>query len=373
MGFSKDKARALLFAELPTLVAPERLKNEPLLPNVQTIRWTAHLPRVLLFISPSLKSLTLNVLGTVLDEDRNAARQCFNGLTVFPKLDLESFRLVRPRMEARFMEGLLPFLQRQQNLKALEISSESYLDPHTVQGMLFPNLPTGLRELGAEVEFHDESEYKALTQTIIQRLPNLRVIKLLLTSLGSWDLSDFDNLSPFLQNSNLEELTLYVSEMIGINTRDIHALGRALPHMARLNLRLQSSGLPALSVQASSLIDFAKAFPNLQLLVAHVVCINVPISSPSHGEAAGLDAAKLPKLKILNVGRSSLPQHDVARMAELLARLRLHPLFKIEWYGKGKYSEDSVRSWRDVEAMVKLIQRPNPDSGKSDPDRTLNN
>ncbi|KAG8915798.1 hypothetical protein FRC00_013567 [Tulasnella sp. 408] len=319
-------------------------RTRNLLPNVQTISWTitvniARLPQFLRLISPPLKTLNVDIHDSASEESPDPVRQFFDGLTAIPELEL----------------------RRQQNLKVLGISSDPYLEPHTVQGMLFPNLPIGLWEFSADVEFHNKSHYVALIQTILQRLPDLRVIKFVLSSLGSWDLSDFESLSPFLQNPDLEELTLYISGVIHLDTREIHALGKALPRMARLNLCLHYNCRPALSIQASSLTGLAKAFPNLQALTIHISFDDIPLASPS-GESVDLLGAGLSKLMVLNVGRSSLLQQDVARMAEFLATLRLHPLFEIAYDGKRK-SKDPVQPWHDVEVMVKLIQQRNLEVG----------
>lgn len=372
----KYGAQSRLFAELPTLVGPYRPENEPLLPNVQAIGWTiaediALVPRILPFISPSLKALTLEIYASDSEEDGDHVRQFLDGVTASPELELESFNIDKPGIGAKFMKRLLTFLERQQNLKVFGMRCDPYLEPRAAQGMLFPNLPTGLREFGADVEFDDKNEYTALIQTILQRLTNIRVLKLVLTSLGSWDLSDFESLSPFLQNPNLEELTLYVSTAIQLNTSDIHALGKALPHMVRLNIRLHYNARPALIIQVTSLMDLAKAFPDLQSLTAHISCAEIPLAPRPRDAKAELEGSTLSKLRVLDVGRSSLLEKDVARMAEFLASLRLDPLLEIEYDGKGKESEGSVRLWRDVEAMVKLLQRSNS-GGKPDPDRTPN-
>ncbi|KAG8910058.1 hypothetical protein FRC01_006568, partial [Tulasnella sp. 417] len=372
----KYGVRSLLLAELPTLIASERLENEPLLPNVQAISWAvlgdiANLPRILPFISPSLKSLTFDVYAPDSEEDGDLVLQLFDGLTASSGLDLESFNFEKPDLGAEIVKRLLSFLEHQPNLKVFGLSSDPYLEPRTVQSMLFSQLPTGLRQLSADGEFHDKSEYTALIQAILQRLPDLRVLKLVLPGHHDpWNLSNFKSLSPLLQNPNLEELTLYVSGDIHFDTRDIYALGKALPHMAHFDLRLHYSSLPALKIQASSLMDFAKAFPNLRVLTTDISCTDIPLASIERDKSAEPDAPNLSNLRILNVGASSLSQDDVTRMAQSLAMLGPSPLLEIEYDGKKKDSEDSVPPWRDVEAMVKLIQRPNLGGGISNADRT---
>ncbi|KAG8931883.1 hypothetical protein FRC01_000652, partial [Tulasnella sp. 417] len=370
---------SLLLAELPTIVAPERPENDPLLPNIRTIIWklstgTANLHRVLLFIPPSLKSLTLDLPASAREEG-DSVRQLFDGLMASPELDLETFKFTKPEVGARMVERLSSFLERQPNLKVLVISTDPYLEPRVSQERLFPTLPSGLRELRADVEFHDKTEYIARIQTISQRLPNLRVLKLVLSSIGSWDLSNFESLSPFLQNRNLEELTLYISTAIHLDTRDIHALGKALPRITRLDLRLHYNVWPALKIQASSLMDFAKAFPNLRVLTTDISstdisCTDIPLASLEGNESAEPEAPKFLNLRVLNVGTSSLSEDDVVRMAEFLAKVCADPLLEIEYDGKKNDSGDSVRPWRDVEAMVELIRRPNLGGGNSNADRT---
>lgn len=362
---SKYSAHSLLLEELPTLVALEHSEKQPLLPNVETIGWNimniAHLPRCLRLIPPSLKALNIDIPS---EEAVDLVRQFFDGVMAIPELELENFSFDKSWIGASFMKQLLPFLERQQNLKTFGISSDPHFEPHTVQGMLFPNLPTGLREFSAEVEFDDKGHYVGLIKTILQRLPDLRVLKLVLSSLGSWDLSDFESLSPCFQNPNLEELTLYISGVIHLDTKEIHTLGKALPHMTRLNPCLHYNCRPA---QASSLTSLAKAFPNRQALTIHISCDDIPPASSSSGESAELLGAGLSKLIVLNVGRSSLLQKDVARMAEFLAALHLHSLFEISYDRKGK-NKDPVQSWGDVETMLKLIQQRDFEGGN--PTRT---
>ncbi|KAG8916018.1 hypothetical protein FRC01_003435 [Tulasnella sp. 417] len=373
---SKYRNRSLPLAEIPTLIAAKDLEDEPLLPNVKAITWSvvadiANLPRILPFISPSLKSLAFDVYTSEFEEDGDPTRQLFDGLTASPGLDLESFNFEKPEIGAEIVKRLLSFLERQPKLKVFGLSSDPYLEPRTVQSMLFSQLPTGLRELSADVEFHDESEYTALIQTILKRLPDLRVLKLVLTSHhDSWNLSDFKSFSPLLQNPNLEEMTLYVSGDIHLDTRDIYALGKALPLMTQFDLRLHYSSLPALKIQASSLMDFAKAFPNLRVLTTDISCTDIPLASIEGDKSAEPDAPNLSNLRILNVGASSLSQDDVTRMAKFLAMLGPGPLLEIEYDGKKKDSGDSVRPWRDVEAMLKLIRRPNLGGGTLNADRT---
>lgn len=211
-------------------MAPESLQTNPLLPSIQEISWTVTVPsgivnlsRALPFISPSLKSLEI----IVFPEDSTTVDiicQFFDTLAGLAELDLETFKIERYDLEAPVLRHLSSFLTHHQNMKSLEISSYSYFQPRSTQPLLFSNLPNGVRDLKVNVEFYANSDYTALVQAISQRLPSLRALKSVLSSLGSWDLASFEDLSPFLQFSNLEELNLWVSEEIHFNTGDIYTL-----------------------------------------------------------------------------------------------------------------------------------------------------
>ncbi|KAG8937882.1 hypothetical protein FRC00_011678 [Tulasnella sp. 408] len=189
-------------------------------------------------------------------------------------------------------------------MKSLAISSYSYFQPRSTQPLLFSNLPNGVRDLKVNVEFYANSDYTALVQAISQRLPSLRALKYVLSSLGSWDLASLEDLSPFLQFSNLEELNLWVSEEIHFTTGDIYTLGRALPKMARLNLRRHYTLLPAVGMPASSLIDLAKSLPNLQFLCIHITYIDIPLPTPSTNDETHINPFNPATLRLLDVGDS---------------------------------------------------------------------
>ncbi|KAG8972849.1 hypothetical protein FRC05_009488 [Tulasnella sp. 425] len=338
---------------------------DPLLPNIQEISWSAsgdinNLPHVIHFISSSLKSLTITVDGT----DVGSPCRFFDALAGCTGLELENLSFEGSDGDAKVAERLASFLKGQQKLKALLIPSDSYAEPRTTQDMLFPNLPIGLRELDTRVEFYEKSDYTSRLQTILQRLPDLRVLRLVLTSNGSWNLSDFESLSPLLQNPNLEELKLWVSEEIHLTRSDIHALGRALPNMARLQLRLHFSTSSAVRVPATWLEDFAKAFPKLQALTIRLDNIRTspPLLTTANEEqvkAFNPTAFNPTAFRVLDVGGSVLSEEDVPRMAEFLGLLCLNPLFEIVYHGKQRAPADTTVPWRDTEAMVKLIQRSN--------------
>lgn len=366
----KRDAQYLLLSELPVLIAAERPGNEPLLPMVQAISWSvslnvASLQLVFPFISPSLKLLTLN-LG-VLDPRANGdlVRQFFDRLAAFPELRLERVNFIKYDAEVSIMKPLSYFLKHQNDLKVLELSGGKYLEPRVVQAVLFQNLPVGLREITTEVEFHNKTDYMGLIQTIVQRLPRLQVLKLFLTSLGSWAPSNFENLSPFLQNPNLEELTLWGFGEIQLNTGDIYALGRAFAHMKRLNLRRAYSTRSAVQMQASSLADFARAFPNLRTLTLHIPSMDISLPHRSTNDEVQVHPFNS-TFKLLDVGASPLAQEDVPRMVDFLGMLCRHPLFEI----KCAQTNTAARAWKETEELIKRansvsISLPCASTGKS--------
>lgn len=250
------------------------------------------------------------------------------------------------------MHHLLSFLKHHQNIKSLAISSDPYLEPRSTQRLLFSNLPNGLQDLKVNVEFYASSDYTALIQTISQRLPSLRALNLVLSSLDSWNLASFEDLSPFLQFSNLEELTLWVSGGIQFTTGDIYTLGRALPKMARLRLRRDYALLPAVGIPASSLMDFAKAFPNIHSLCIHITHIDIPLPPASTNDEAQITAFNPATFRLLDVGESSLAEKEVPLIAGLLGMLCRHPLFEIQ-YSEKNDAKGSTAAWKRAEALLK--------------------
>ncbi|KAG8937881.1 hypothetical protein FRC00_011677 [Tulasnella sp. 408] len=324
---------------------PERSGINSLLPNIQEITWSmacdiANLPLVLPFISRSLKALTLNLTAGKSEAGVDIVCHFFDTLIAFAGLELETFKFASHPLEVKDATQLLSFLKSQRNIKVLEVSSDPYVEPTPVQDILFPNFPQSLHELSVNVEFEGQSDYNDRIQTILQRLPNLRVLELVLTSNGSWNLSNFEGLAPLLQNPDLEELSLWVAEDINLNHTDIHTLGRALPKITSLNLRLFYTGLPAVGMPASSLMDFAKAFSNLETLYLQITEIDVSLPLPSPGNEGRVCPFNPATFRSLHVGNSLLSQKDVPCMAEFLRMLCRHPLFDLEHDGEDKAWEN---------------------------------
>lgn len=344
---------------LPTLVVPEPLQGEPLLPNVLEIHWSItedinNLPQVLPYVSSSLKRLTIELYaeGTT-NEDVSMVCRFFNTLTGLGELQLESFKIDRPALAREVLDHLLPFLKQQKNLKFFEAVTEPYDEPGTTQRRLFANLPDRLQELYVNVDFDGNSDYIDLIQTILQRVSNLKALRLVLTSLGSWDVSNVGGLSPFLQYTNLEELTLWVAGKIHLNTNDIYTLGRALPKLAKLNLRRHYSVLPAIEMPASSLIDFAKAFPNLQTLELHITSIDIQLLSTSTNDETQITAFNPSTFRWLDVGESPLAEKEVPIIAGFLGMLCRHPLFKIKSSRGSAFYDGASQAWKKAEALIK--------------------
>lgn len=312
----------------------------------------ANLPWILSFVSPSLKLLTIELLaqGPVVSD---AACQFLMTLAGFAELELETFKFERNEMELEVVPYLSAFIKFQQNLKVLDISCDPYIDPVLVQDMIFLNLPNGLQEVHLQVEFHEKRDYITRIQSILQPLHSLRVLALVLNGIDSWNPSDFESLSPFLHNPNLEELTLWVAEEIHLNPRDIYTLGRALPKMARLNLRLHYSGGPAVYMQASSLMDFAKAFPQLETLYFRITNIDVSLPFPPPDEEGQVCSFNPVTFRFLDVGDSPLSEQDVPCMAAFLRVLFRHPLVEIEYERKGLPGTGPWLPWGKVATLVR--------------------
>lgn len=311
----------------------------------------ANLPWILPFVSPSLKLLTIELHAqgpTVVD----AACEFFLTLVPFVQLELESFKFERNEMELEIVPSLGAFLLLRSNLKILDIACDPYIRPSFLDP-LFVGLPKSLQELHLQVEFHERRDYIARIQSILQRLDSLRVLALVLSGIDSWNPSDFESPSPFLQNPNMEELTLWVAEEIHLNPRDIYTLGRALPKMARLNLRLHYSLGPALYMPASSLMDFAKAFPHLETLYLRITIIDVSLPLPPPDEEGRICSFNPGTFRFLGVGDSPLSEQDVPCMSAYLRMLCGHPLVEIRYDEKGLSGKGPVPPWEKVATLVR--------------------
>lgn len=312
----------------------------------------ANLPLVRPFISRSLKALTVNPHAGSSEAGVDIVCRFFDTLIAFTGLDLETFKFGRQSLEVKVAAQLLSFLNSQRNIKVLEVSGDPYLEPTPVQDILFPNFPQGLHELSADVEFEGQSDYNDRIQTMLQRLPNLRVLELMLTNTGSWYLPNFEGLAPFLHNPDLEELTLWVAEEINLNHTDIHTLGRALPKMARLSLRLFYTARPAVGMPASSLMDFAKAFPNLETLYLRITEIDVSLPLPPPDDEVQVCPFNPATFRSLHVGDSPLSQKDVPCMRAFLRMLCPHPLFDLRYDGEGEFFIGAGLAWEDVKTVM---------------------
>ncbi|KIO28988.1 hypothetical protein M407DRAFT_242793 [Tulasnella calospora MUT 4182] len=178
-------------------------------------------------------------------------------------------------------------------------------------------------------------------------------------------------MTPFLQLSNLEELSLITLHGFHLDPDDIAVLGKSFPKLSKLELQPRPQLSFRLGIQATSLIDFAKAFPNLRGLNMYIEPIYSPLQLPwrsteerSQAQAQAFPSFNPSAFQVLDVGSSFLEDKDIQDMAELLGVLCRNPSFEIRCEGDAMDSEDSAYAWRKVEALVKLVQGAERDTTK---------
>lgn len=315
-----------------------------LLPNVQEIHWEVYhdlinLQHVLPFLHGSLKTLHIAVDDVdTLDYDHAIAR-FLDTLWAIQDLALETFSIDLMGMPTQVLRSLISFLHIQPTIRFLDCDTGAP-EPDVTQSLFHQSFPEDLQRLSTPVSFRDRTDYLAGIQTIVKRTPKLQTLKLNLIGATSWSPSTFDNLSPLLALSNLEELNLTTSHGIHLDPEDIVILGKSFNKMARFQLR-PVKFTSCLGIQATSLIDFAKAFPNLQTLGIYIELITNPLQLPwrlteqnSQALADALPSFNPSAFHVLHVGRSILGDKDITDMAELLSILCHNPSFEITCDGK---------------------------------------
>ncbi|KAG8915797.1 hypothetical protein FRC00_013566 [Tulasnella sp. 408] len=382
-----------------------------LLPNVQEIQWAASrdivtLQHALPFLHGSLKTLTLT-LGevTVSDEDDDIVRFDDDIVrfdddivrfdddivrfdddigrfdddivrfldTIWAKQDLSletfGFHILGPPTE--ILQSLAAFLQSQPKMKVLQMPITIFgPDSDVAQDLVCRSYPEGLKSLMSTVSFRSPAEYLTRLQTIIQRAPQLRTLDLYLRGVLNWP-SALDNLAPFLALANLEELNLVTSHGLHLDPEDIAMLGKSFPKMVRLGLQPQPQRNPHLGIQATSLIDFTKAFPKLSGLNMFIEPIRDPLQLPwrareqhSQAQAQSLPSFNPLIFESLHVGSSPLEEKHIPDMAELLCILCRNPSFQIRCEEKDTEMEGPALAWRKVEALVRLVQGKKQDTAE---------
>ncbi|KAG8915796.1 hypothetical protein FRC00_013565 [Tulasnella sp. 408] len=346
-----------------------------LLPNVQEINWgvsrdIVDIQHVLPFLNGSLRKLALN-LGEEGDlADDGAVARFFNTLSVIQGLSLETFDLDMVGVPTPVMRGISSVLRSQPKLKFSQIRVIG-LGPKVdiAQDLLHRAFPESLQGLSSSIIFQRREDYLTRAETIVQRVPHLRSLELHLVGVSSWWPYTLDDLAPFMALPNLEELVLVTLHGFQLDPDDIAALGKAFPKMTRFDLQPQPQLSFRRGIQATSLIDFSNAFPNLRTLSMYIV--HDPLRLPwrsteqhSQAQPQSLPSFNSLTFQVLDVGSSFLEDKDIPNMAELLSVLCRHPSFEIKCEGSPTDREDPAYAWRKVETLVKLVQEAERDITK---------
>ncbi|KAG8915799.1 hypothetical protein FRC00_013568 [Tulasnella sp. 408] len=358
---------AMLFALKPAAFGA-------LLPNVQEIHWEIYhdlinLQHALPFLHASMKTLRITVDDVDIPDADDAVARFLDTLWAIQGLSLETFSFDILGMPEKILRSLICFLQSQPTIKFLDCYSTP--ESNVAQGLFYQSFPEDLQRLSTTVLFRGPKDYLAGIQTLVQRTPKLRTLKLALTGAASWWPSTFHDLSPFLALSNLEELKLTTSHGFHLDPEDIVMLGKSFNKMARFHLHPVPKSTPGLGIQATSLIDFAMAFPNLRVLGIYIEPVNDPLQLPwkstqqnSQALAQALPSFNPSTFQLLYVSWSILEDKYITDMAELLTVLCRNPSFEITCEGKNTYKNGSARAWRKVEALVKHVQGVERDTAR---------
>lgn len=347
-----------------------------LLPNVQEIQWAVshdiiNLQHALPFLHGSLKTLTLTLGESIISDDDDAIARFLDTLWAMQDLSLETFGFHIFGAPTEILQSLTVFLQSQPKIKVLHMPITDFgPDSDAAQDLFYRSYPEGLKRLMTTVSFRSPEEYLTRLQTIIQRAPQLRTLDLYLDGVLNWP-SALDNLAPLLALPNLEELNLVTLHGFHLDPEDIAMLGRSFPKMVRLGLQPQPRVHPRLGIQATSLIDFTKAFPNLSGLSMYIEPIHTPLQLPwrsteqhSQSEAQSLPSFNPLIFESLHVGSSPIEDKDIPDMAELLCVLCRNPFLEIRCEGKDTEMGGPALAWRKVEALVQLVQEVEQDTTK---------
>ncbi|KAG8914024.1 hypothetical protein FRC01_004255, partial [Tulasnella sp. 417] len=344
-----------------------------LLQNVREIDWAVshdivNLQHALPFVHGSLKRLTITVDEIDIPDDNDAIARFLNTIWAMQVFSLETFGFDIMGVPTEILQSLTCFLQSQPTIKVLEIPITGFAPgSDAAQDLFHQSFTEGLQRLSTAVSFRGPTDYLTRTQTIAKRAPQLQELELSLIG-TTWMPSTFDDLTPFLTLSNLEELELIALHGFHLDPGDIVMLGKSFPKMARFDLQPQTRFRTRFGIRATSLIYFANAFPNLRELSVYIESVTDPIQLPwrseerdSQGQVQALPSFNPSTFQLLTVGTSFLADKDIPDMAELLSVLCHNPSFEIGCVGKETNIKGPTLAWRKVEALVRLVQRADRD------------
>ncbi|KAG8943928.1 hypothetical protein FRC04_002416 [Tulasnella sp. 424] len=300
-------------------------------------------------------------------------------------LCLETFAFHTNKASLQLLQNLASLLQEQKAIRVLdmpmEIGHERALH-NSVQDLIYHALPKELKEFTTDLIFFSFDDYLTRAGTIVRQAQQLHSLKLYLDGSSGWWPEGFYDLTPFLELSELENLELVTFSGIHLDPDDIVALGKSFPKMVRFAIKpLPCPVAFDVGIKATALIDFATTFPKLEVLGIRIEPIHGPLVLPwrrstdhhSHSQAQAYPSFNSSRFRLLDVGPSFLSDQDVPDMAELLSVLCHHPLLEIKYERQEEPEylepeetpeEDSTKTWRKVEALVKLVHGTERDTTK---------
>ncbi|KAG8972852.1 hypothetical protein FRC05_009491 [Tulasnella sp. 425] len=354
----------------------------PLLPNVQELYWTAshdalNLQHALAFLNSSVKTLDIT-LNDGEDDDIDIAARFLCTISGIRGVRLETFKFESTRTSHQLLQSMVSLLQEQQSIKVLDIDIDTpSLLTDTAQDSIYTALPKELKEFVTDLElkefvtdlvFRGSDDYLIRARTLVRQAPQLRSLKLYLNGVFGWWPSEFRYLTPFLELSELENLEFVISHHVNLDPGDIAIMGKSFPKMMRFVILPPPYTEVEFGIEATTLIDFAAAFPKLQVLGINIEDIREPLKlpwrsaeQPSHSQPPAYPSFNSSTFRLLDVGPSFLSDDDIPDMAELLSVTCHNPQFEIE---NGQLEEDSTKAWRKVQALVKLVHGAERDTTK---------
>ncbi|KAG8972854.1 hypothetical protein FRC05_009493 [Tulasnella sp. 425] len=362
-----------------TLLALKPAGFGALLPNIQELHWTAsrdvlNLQHALPFLHSSVKALDISVDNVRVDDVHIIAR-FLRTVSGIHGLRLETFKFKSIRATLQLYQNFATLLQNQQTIRVLDIEVGHLPDPNEPGPDLpHPVLPKELKELITSLNFDGLADYLTRARALVRQVPHLHSLELYPDGPWSWWPLGFHYLTPFLELSELKNLELFALEGIHLDPDDIGILSKSFPKMVRFAIKPWPQPRFELGIKATTLIDFAAAFPNLEALGIRIERIDEPLELPwrstdnhSHSQPQAYPSFNSSTFQLLDVGPSFLSDDDIPDMAELLSVLCPSPLFEIKYEqleGEREPQPDSTEAWRKVEALVKLVHGTERDTTK---------
>ncbi|KAG8943930.1 hypothetical protein FRC04_002418 [Tulasnella sp. 424] len=344
----------------------------PLLPNVQEIHWTAsydalNLQHALAFLNSSVKTLDITLYSEG-EDDLHIAARVLCTISGIHGLCLETFKFKSTRTSHQLLQSMVSLLQEQQSIKVLDIKIDTpSLLTDATQDPIYPALPKELKEFVTDLVFRGSDDYLIRARTIVRQAPQLRSLKLHLNGLFDWWPSEFRYLAPLLELSELENLEFVTSHPIHLDPGDIAIMGKSFPQMVRFVIEPVRSDFE-FGIKATALINFAMAFPKLQVLGITIEQIREPLKlpwrsaeQPSLSPPPAYPSFNSSTFRLLDIGPSFLSDDDIPDMAELLSVLCHNPLFQIDY---AQPDDNSANAWRKVQALVNLVHEAERDTTK---------